>query len=428
MLKNLSLWYFKSDQASAKALGVIVLPSYHVAPDDECDVGCGIYAFIATHSDARTYHFRTDTLSEMQTWMAVLAKACLATDVPATPAATAPTPIFAFGPEPGFRSQDSSTFCHGTHTDVGVKSPPIPEKPALLRGNSMHGKPIAHAMNIPMAERAPPCERLTEPAVATENTDNLSASFTKRLELLELKSRLGNTRSRAEPVAADLTAIPIPPPNVAPLKLPTAIPVVEPSSSSESEESNDSDIGGEYRGASWRRYSGRRDGISLGSSGRAVETYVAASYPEAVIHAPDDYIAWMNDVLFSGDFIVALDGINIPISPPPRQLQSITILFSDITDGVPLIEFLLRLAAKRVVEEALMFYAAVARGERASSESGSWMEQPRSPRTPFTRAIDIRYRPTCPESDAIGGALARLFKHYRDLYIPRPMYRVQMVK
>jgi hypothetical protein len=80
ILKDLSVWYFRSDAPDAEALGLICLPSYWVQPDVDCNVSAGRFSFALYHNSARSYHFRANSLCDMTAWMNAMTRACLCLD------------------------------------------------------------------------------------------------------------------------------------------------------------------------------------------------------------------------------------------------------------------------------------------------------------------------------------------------------------
>lgn len=65
IIKDMTLWYFKSDNQDSPPLGLIPLPSYNIAPSRTCDITKRVYTFEVRHPNARAYYFKAESRHEM---------------------------------------------------------------------------------------------------------------------------------------------------------------------------------------------------------------------------------------------------------------------------------------------------------------------------------------------------------------------------
>jgi len=77
VLKDLCLYYFSSDKPDAKAIGMIMMPSYHVSVVKNNKKK---YIFQVAHPStiAKPYLFQADTHEYMDVWVEALTHAAMA--------------------------------------------------------------------------------------------------------------------------------------------------------------------------------------------------------------------------------------------------------------------------------------------------------------------------------------------------------------
>eukprot|EP00160_Parvularia_atlantis_P000154 Unigene10125_Nuclearia_a/m.30915 Unigene10125_Nuclearia_a/g.30915 ORF Unigene10125_Nuclearia_a/g.30915 Unigene10125_Nuclearia_a/m.30915 type:complete len:760 (+) Unigene10125_Nuclearia_a:16-2295(+) len=160
-LSRLCLYYFKAPE-DAKALGMVLLPSYSIMPAKEIKRA---HAFKAFHAGARTYYFCADTDAEMQLWIKHMQRASTAGQagerlVPPV-GLTAPSAPLPSAPAPGrLVTADNAKsavdlLAYAIVAEAAAAEPPVPAVPVP-----------ALVVPVPAQEpaRAPPKPTAASPA------------------------------------------------------------------------------------------------------------------------------------------------------------------------------------------------------------------------------------------------------------------------
>ena len=301
VLKSMTLWYFKSDSADAKVLGLIILPSYQILPAQNTNVKSGVFTFVAAHPDARTYSFRAESVDDMTAWMNAMVRASLG-----LPPSTANSPRQSTIIDNGMMNMESTAELVSKAIQAKVGKRPLKSNIQLDPHVSSHMDAIVkHMKDLHTQGRKFPSART---------------------------STIGSLRNSASMQFATATA------------------------------------------------------AQSSSSTSARESLLKSVNPKT----SDEYVMWINSILFSADAVVVTstggEETEIQIPHPPPLLEPIKHLHLDITDGVHITEFLLRIVSRELVRENI----------------------------------------ETSDADVLTLAIERMVDHYRKLMIPKPTYRIHM--
>lgn len=344
-LKDMTLWYFKTASMNAKPLGIICLPSYRIGPATDCSFAKEWFTFTASHESARTYCFRADSMDSMTGWMNAMSSASLGMTSSRPPAISvelsrlnnvprklpvSPVPSEEFDSD----SDDLealtivTSVSHNSNTmqssSLSKESPPpVPEKPAELRKFQL-SNPIV----------------LKQPAQSIKKSDDNKVSdqdctkpFTEEsqhhAEVMRKVTKFGSNPLTGKAGSFSVHGS---------RPVPTAPSAVHDNR---------------------KRFSSLSvifDQLDVSNTTRK----------KPCLRSDIEYVLWINNVLFASDSIpVVLQSSqasikqikeygDVEISSPPDDVVPIDSLHLDLTDGITLLEFLLRILSRKIIEEALL--------------------------------------------------------------------------
>jgi hypothetical protein len=370
VLKHMTLWYFKSDAPTAKVLGLIILPSYQILPAKNTNVKSGNFTFVAEHPDARTYWLRAESCQDMTDWMNAMVRASLG-----LPALNNCLDLL-------------SNASQSRRPSVANSTAP---STALNPTNAQE-----QVLSMTSSSAAEEGQQQQQPKAVPPHQHGLDASIAMQMEALIKNVKELHSSGKK-----------MPPPPV-PLK-----PGHLVSSSCKEDKTSATYYKPPISELEMQRRETILDTVNLKSS--------------------MEYVLWINNVLFSNDVIVISEEDvrssqhEIDIPPLPSTLEPIKYLHLDITNGLHLIELLLRLISREFIKD---FF---------SHNHSQLLQTSQLQTQPSIDGLDNLNEDNLDNDDQVevevverdwqvySKAVKCLFDHYRQLIIPKPYYRVQMI-